>query len=137
MDITKRKKTDLKRSFLQKAITLLSIFTFFLFVSLPGFTQTASQSNLSFFKKGQNSILPPAETTNTFTRSLDTRFVFTGNWCVISEIGNDGEEVVNDIYSTGECMVWFNEDGTYVVSNYRAHDIFQRRWWYLNDTKIN
>ncbi len=136
MDITKRKKTDLKRSFLQKAITLLSIFTFFLFVSLPGFTQTASQSNLSFFKKGQNSILPPAETTNTFTRSLDTRFVFTGNWCVISEIGNDGEEVVNDIYSTGECMVWFNEDGTYVVSNYRAHDIFQRRWWYLNDNTI-
>lgn len=119
-----------------KSAIFLSALVFFLFGSLQGLAQTSHKNSTSYFEKGQNNVKPPSKEENVLTRSSDTQFNFVGSWCAISEIGFDGDEVINDIYSTGQCMVWFNEDGTYVVSNYRDHDIFLRRWWYLGDNII-
>lgn len=119
-----------------KSAIFLSALVFFFFGSLQGLAQTSRKNSTSYFEKGQNNVKPPSKEENVLTRSSDTQFNFVGSWCAISEIGFDGDEVINDIYSTGQCMVWFNEDGTYVVSNYRDHDIFLRRWWYLNDNTI-
>lgn len=119
-----------------KSAIFLSALVFFFFGSLQGLAQTSHKNSTSYFEKGQNNVKPPSKEENVLTRSSDTQFNFVGSWCAISEIGFDGDEVINDIYSTGQCMVWFNEDGTYVVSNYRDHDIFLRRWWYLGDNII-
>lgn len=119
-----------------KSAIFLSALVFFFFGSLQGLAQTSHKNSTSYFEKGQNNVKPPSKEKNVLTRSSDTQFNFVGSWCAISEIGFDGDEVINDIYSTGQCMVWFNEDGTYVVSNYRDHDIFLRRWWYLGDNII-
>ena len=95
--------------------------------------QIISRDNISFFKKGENKITPHTETGYLSTRT-NAQFGFTGSWRAISEIGiYEGEAIINDVFQEGECMIWFNEDGTYVISNYRDNEIFQRRWWYIND----
>lgn len=119
-----------------KSAIFLSALVFFFFGSLQGLAQTSRKSISSFFEKGQNNIKPPSKETNALTHSSDTQFNFVGSWCGISEIGFDGEEPINDTYLVGQCMIWFNEDGTYVINNYRDQGILLRRWWYLSDNVI-
>lgn len=111
---------------------LVCLLAFIFLGTLSVAAQTASGKKVSFFKEGAGDVAPRTENVSQPTRS-GTQFNYTGSWRGISEIGYDGYDSFEVVFQEGESMIWFNEDGTYVVSNYRNDYSFQRRWWYVDE----